>query len=67
MPEQGAAGLEQDLAALLLRQEQDSQKRRRTNHDLNMFCNFWKIQIPQRRRVVLYPSSSLLASRDKVA
>lgn len=40
MPEQGAAGLEQDLAALLLRRQQDSQKRRRTNRDLNVFCNF---------------------------
>ncbi|XP_056359391.1 E3 ubiquitin-protein ligase RNF216 [Oenanthe melanoleuca] len=79
VPEQGAAGQEQDLTALLIRETEarfpDVKKEYieeliiiKNCYDLNVLCNFLleNPDYPKKEgRVVLNPSSSLLASQDE--
>ncbi|XP_074960919.1 E3 ubiquitin-protein ligase RNF216 [Phalacrocorax aristotelis] len=79
VPEQGAAGQDQDLTALLIRETEarfpDVQKEYieelisiKNCYDLNVLCNFLleNPDYPKKEgRVVLNPSSSLLASQDE--
>ncbi|XP_010113624.1 PREDICTED: E3 ubiquitin-protein ligase RNF216 [Chlamydotis macqueenii] len=79
VPEQGAAGQEQDLTALLIRETEarfpDVRKEYieelisiKNCYDLNVLCNFLleNPDYPKKEgRVVLNPSSSLLASQDE--
>ncbi|XP_009319026.1 PREDICTED: E3 ubiquitin-protein ligase RNF216 isoform X1 [Pygoscelis adeliae] len=79
VPEQGAAGQDQDLTALLIRETEarfpDAKKEYieelisiKNCYDLNVLCNFLleNPDYPKKEgRVVLNPSSSLLASQDE--
>lgn len=79
VPEQGAAGQDQDLTALLIRETEarfpDVKKEYieelinvKNCYDLNVLCNFLleNPDYPKKEgRVVLNPSSSLLASQDE--
>ncbi|XP_071427331.1 E3 ubiquitin-protein ligase RNF216 [Pithys albifrons albifrons] len=79
VPEQGAAGQEQDLTALLIRETEARFPDVKTEYieeliiikncyDLNVLCNFLleNPDYPKKEgRVVLNPSSSLLASQDE--
>ncbi|KAM6351168.1 E3 ubiquitin-protein ligase RNF216 isoform 1-T4 [Alca torda] len=79
VPEQGAAGQDQDLTALLIRETEarfpDAKKEYieelisiKNCYDLNVLCNFLleNPDYPKKKgRVVLNPSSSLLASQDE--
>ncbi|XP_035195436.1 E3 ubiquitin-protein ligase RNF216 [Oxyura jamaicensis] len=79
VPEQGAAGQDQDLTALLVRETEarfpDVKKEYieelinvKNCYDLNVLCNFLleNPDYPKKEgRVVLNPSSSLLASQDE--
>uniref|UniRef100_A0A8B9TD32 Ring finger protein 216 n=1 Tax=Anas platyrhynchos TaxID=8839 RepID=A0A8B9TD32_ANAPL len=79
VPEQGAAGQDQDLAALLIRETEarfpDVKKEYieelinvKNCYDLNVLCNFLleNPDYPKKEgRMVLNPSSSLLASQDE--